>query len=108
MGVARAGWTAKRAAHVYTGKKNLKGRGATFSSGLPLPQETAHARIPRRSVRVGGWADRCRQGAGRRASTSGAGEQGGARGLEVFNGPVMPHKLQSVFFSPNLLPLTSK
>ena len=83
MGVARAGWTAKRAAHVYTGKKNLKGRGATFSSGLPLPQETAHARTPRRSFRVGGGADRCRRGAGRGASRSPELEQGAARGREV-------------------------
>ena len=108
MGVARAVGRLS-AQHTFTlGEKKVKGRPAPFSRGLPLPQETAHARIPRRSFRVGGWADRCRQGAGRRASTSGAGEQGGARGLEVFNGPVMPHKLQSVFFFPNLLPLTSK
>ena len=88
MGVARAGWTAKRAAHVYTGKKNLKGRGATFSSGLPLPQETAHAQITRRSFRVGGWADRCRQGAGRGVSKSAEREQGGARGREMLNSPM--------------------
>ena len=103
MGVARAGWTAKRAAHVYTGKKNLNGRPATSSRGLPLPQETAHARIPRLSFRVGGWADRCRRGAGRGASRSPERELGGARGREVFNSPVMPHKLQSVFFFLTLL-----
>ena len=97
MGVARAGWTAKRAAHVYTGKKNLKGRGATFSSGLPLPQETAHARTPRRSFRVGGGA---RSVCLWRESKAGQGAR------EVFNSPVMPHELQPVFL--NLLPLASK
>ena len=35
MGVARAGLSAKRAAHLYTRKKKFKGRRATFSRGLP-------------------------------------------------------------------------
>ena len=96
-GLARAGWTAKRAARVYTRRKKVNDLPAPFSRGLPLPQETAHARIPRRSFRVGGCADRSRRGAGRGASMSAPGELGGARGQEVFNSPAMPHKLQSVF-----------
>ena len=56
MGVARAVGRLS-AQHTFTlGKKNLNGRPATSSRGLPLPQETAHARIPKRSFRVGGGA----------------------------------------------------
>ena len=51
MGVARAVGRLS-AQHTFTlGEKNLKDRPATFSRGLPLPQETAHAWIPRRSFR---------------------------------------------------------
>ena len=40
MDMARAGWTAKRAAQVYTRRKKLNGHPLTFSLSLPLPQET--------------------------------------------------------------------
>ena len=43
------------------------------------------------------WGNPCRRGEGRRASRSAEREQGGARGREVFNSPVIPHKLHPVF-----------
>ena len=51
--------------HTFTLRENiLKGPPATFSRGLPLPQETAHTRIPRRSFRVGGGAVAAGEGRG--------------------------------------------
>ena len=105
-GLARAGWTAKRTSYLYTTRKKPQ---RPPSDLLSRPSASAgncahaysEAELPGR-----GRGGRCRRGAGRGAFRSPEREQGGARGREVFNSPVMPHELQPVFL--NLLPLTSK